>query len=205
MTKASTTNETTNWTKMAIDYGPVLAFALCFFVVQKMWHYTPDQSLITATGVLVIASVIALMAAFIIEKRLAWIPLIAALFAVFFGGLTLYFHDVRFIKMKLTAYCACMGLFLIGGEMLKKQPLKALLGSGLPLKSSAWPRFTYATGGFFAALAVVNEVVWRTQSDAVWVIFKASLFFVILGFFVVMMALFYKELELPEEKATDNQ
>jgi len=151
------------WIRHAVDYGPLLAFLIAFLVTR---------SLTTATWVLVGASAVALALGFAVERRLALMPLIAGLGALVFGGLALVFHDPRLLKIKPTVLNVAYAGFLFGGVALGKNPLKVLLGEAMHLSDAAWRTLTIRYGGYFLAAAVLNEAVWRTQSDAVWVWFK---------------------------------
>ncbi|WKL57969.1 septation protein IspZ [Asticcacaulis sp. ZE23SCel15] len=175
----------TNWVKMAIDFGAPLIFAAVFFTTKNF---------IWATAVLVAGSAIALIAGFVLEKRLAIMPLIAGVAAIIFGGLTIYLKDESFIKIKLTILNALFGAVLIGGLVMKKQPLKALLGETLKLKEAAWGKLTLYYSLFFFVVAIANEIIWRTQSNDFWVVWKASLFFVTIGFSVALTPFLMKNM-----------
>ncbi len=158
--------------KMAVDYGPLLAFGATFLVCHFLKLPNKSDALIIASGVLGAASVIALIAGFLAEKRVAWIPLVSCLITIPFSILTVVFKDPIFVKIKMTIVDALIGSLLLGGLMLKKEPLKALLGETLHLKDAAWPRLTLYYALFYYAMAGINECVWRTQSDDVWVTWK---------------------------------
>jgi intracellular septation protein len=151
------------WIRHAVDYGPLLAFLVSFLITR---------SITAATWVLVAASAIALAFGFAVERRLAPMPLIAGLGALVFGGLALVFHDPRLLKIKPTVLNIAYAGFLFGGVALRKNPLKVLLGEAMHLSDVAWRTLTVRYGACFLVLAGVNEAVWRTQSDAVWVWFK---------------------------------
>lgn len=187
-----------NYVKMVIDFGAPIAFGLTYLACIKLYKFADhNMPLLIATGVLVAASALALLAGLIFEKRVAWMPLIIGLFALLFGGLTLYTHDTRFIKMKLTFLNLAFGIALLGGLVLKKQPLKALLGDALPLKEKAWPTLTFFYGLFFLAVGVTNEIIWRTQPEGFWVAFKSSLFVVTLAFSLLLTPFLMKNMNLP--------
>lgn len=169
----------TNWTKTAIDFGPVIGFGVSFFIFRALKVGGTDATapMIWATGVLIVISIVALIAAYIIEKRVAWIPLVATLFAIPMGLMTIFFHDPVFIKVKVTVINLLIGGILAIAALMKKYPLKSLISETLRLKEEAWPKLTWLYVGFYAVMAVANEIVWRTQSDSVWVTWKmASLF-----------------------------
>ncbi|MGN6422048.1 MAG: inner membrane-spanning protein YciB [Asticcacaulis sp.] len=161
-----------NTVKLAVDYGPLIAFGLTFLVCRFLKLTDKSEPLIIASGVLGVASLFAFIGGLLLEKRIAWIPLLSALIAIPFSLLTVFFHDTVFVKIKMTIIDVLIGSVLIGGLLLKKQPLKALLGEALKLKETAWPRLTLYYALFYFAMAAINEVVWRTQSDDVWVTWK---------------------------------
>ncbi|MBO9558883.1 MAG: septation protein IspZ [Caulobacter sp.] len=151
------------WVRHAVDYGPLLAFLVGFLVTR---------SITTATWVLVVSSAVALAFGFIVERRLAPMPLIAGLGALVFGGLALVFHDPRLLKIKPTVLNIAYAVFLFGGVALGKNPLKVLLGEAMHLSDAAWRTLAIRYGAYFVVAAAINEAVWRTQPDAVWVWFK---------------------------------
>lgn len=146
-----------------VDYGGLLAFLIGYFV---------SRDIVQATWWLVGGSGIALAVGLIFERRLAPFPLIAGGAALVFGGLTLIFHDARFVKMKPSVMNAAFAIALLGGLALKKNPLKALLGSSINMPDDGWRKLTFRYGLFFAAVAGLNEAVWRTQPDDIWVVFR---------------------------------
>ena len=163
-----------NYIKMAVDYGPLIAFGLTFFACSVFKLVPKGDALIWASGALGAASVVALILGLVAEKRIAWIPLMSCLITIPFSFLTVWFHNPIFVKVKMTIVDVIIGGILIGGVLLKKQPLKVLLGETLKLKDAAWPRLTVYYGLFYLAMAAINEVVWRTQSDAFWLTWKLA-------------------------------
>lgn len=167
-----------------VDYGGLAAFMIAYFLRLRFvaagaplgWALAAGghgpRDLTAATWWLVIGSALALATGLIVERRVALMPLITGLFALVFGSLTLVFHDPRFIKIKPTATNLTLGVALLVGLALRKNPLKALIGEALPLPDDAWRTLTLRYGLFFLSMAALNEMVWRTQSDAVWVLFR---------------------------------
>ncbi len=149
--------------RMGVDYAAPIAFLAALLITHNFQ---------TATWVLVVGSFTALAIGFAVERRLAPLPLFAGLSALVFGGLTLIFHDPKFVKMKLTFVDSALAVGLIGGLMAGRNPLKSLLGDAFHLEDSAWRVLTIRYALFFAACAAANEAVWRTQSDARWGIFR---------------------------------
>ena len=155
--------QTPRWLRPAVDYGPLAAFFLTYVL----------YGLMAATAVVIGASLLALAAAWAIERRVPLIPLITAAVVALFGGLTLWLQDETFIKMKPTIVQALFAAILLGGLILKRPLLKPLLGAMMPpMSDRAWSGFTLRYALFFVAMALLNEAVWRTQSTDFWVTFK---------------------------------
>jgi intracellular septation protein len=100
------------------------------------------------------------------------VPTVGAAIVLLFGGLTIYFDNDVFFKMKPTIINVLFALILYGGILINKPLLKYLLGAALKLEEAGWKILTQRWIGFFIALAVLNEIVWRTQSTDIWVNFK---------------------------------
>ena len=151
------------WVRSAVDYGGLLAFLGTLLITRDFQK---------ATWVLMGASVAALTLGLAVERRLAPLPLLTGSAALVFGTLTLVFHDKSFVKMKLTFVDGFLTILLFGGYLLKRNPLKALMGSNLTLPDEAWRTLSVRYAFFFLASAIANEFVWRTQTDARWAIFR---------------------------------
>ncbi|MGH6947612.1 MAG: septation protein A, partial [Kiloniellales bacterium] len=150
------------WLRPLVDYGPLAAFFLGYVLAD----------LLTATAVLMAATLAVLLLSLVAEKRVPLMPLITAAVVGVFGGLTLWLQDETFIKMKPTIVQLLFALALIGGLAIGKAPLKALFGTMLQLDEPGWRKLTLRWAIFFLAMAGVNEAVWRLFSTDVWVAFK---------------------------------
>jgi intracellular septation protein len=155
-----------------VDYGGLAAWLGAFLVYWRVLGMDRSDALLQATWWLVGGSAVSLLVGWIAERRIAPIPLFAGLVALVFGSMALVFHDARFIKVKPTVTNLCFGLLMLGGVAMGKNPLKALFSGSLNLSPPAWRKLTIRYGVFFLLMAVLNEVVWRTQPDQVWVFFK---------------------------------
>ena len=191
MTEPSTagaTHKPPTWVRQVVDFGALAAFA-AVFVFFRVRGLPGSEALVHATWGLVAGSVVAVVVGLMVEKRLALMPLLVGGFALVFGVLTLVFQDDLFVKLKVTVLNGCLAIALLGGLWLKKQPLKALLGSVIPVNDHAWRVLTLRYGIYFGAVAVVNELVrsealvgWATRMGMsgvdpadVWVSFRGVL------------------------------
>ena len=151
------------WLQPAVDYGPLAVFFLVYLAAGLM----------AATAGIIAASLVALALAWTLQRRAPLIPLITAAVVALFGGLTLWLQDETFIKMKPTIVQALFAAILLIGLAFGRPLLKPLLGRMMPpMTEAAWRQFTLRYALFFIAMAVLNELVWRTQSTDFWVTFK---------------------------------
>ena len=148
--------------KILVDLGPLAVFFI---------FYTRGN-LQSAILPLMIATVIAVIFSYILEKKIPIMPTVGATIVLIFGGLTIYFDNEIFFKMKPTIINLLFAVILYGGVIIKKPLLKFLLGAALKLQDEGWKILTQRWIGFFIALAILNEIIWRTQSTDIWVNFK---------------------------------
>ena len=148
--------------KLFIDIGPLAIFFI-FYIRSDL------QSAILP---FMIATVIAVIFSYIIEKKIPIMPTVGAAIILVFGGLTIYFDNDVFFKMKPTIINLLFAGILFSGTLMNKPLLKYLLGGAIKLKEEGWSILTKRWIGFFIALAILNEIVWRTQSTDLWVNFK---------------------------------
>ena len=151
--------------KFFTDFGPLLIF---FVVYSKS-----GKNLSTAIPPLIIATIIAVLISYIVEKKIPYIPLIGGIIISIFGGLTLYFNNPIFLYMKPTIINIFFGLALAFERFFTKEHiLKKILGKSIFLSDEGWKILTIRWMLFFFSLALLNEYVWRTQSEEFWVNFK---------------------------------
>ena len=148
--------------KLLIDIGPLAVFFI---------FYTRGD-LKTAILPFMIATIIAVLFSYILEKKIPIMPTVGAAIILIFGGLTIYFDNETFFKMKPTIINLLFAGILYGGIILNKSLLRYLLGAALKLQDKGWDILTKRWIGFFIALAILNEIIWRTQTTDIWVSFK---------------------------------
>jgi intracellular septation protein len=148
--------------KLVLDIGPLILF---FAANAKFGIYA-------ATGAFMAAILIALVVSYAITRHVAVMPLVTAAIVLVFGGLTLVLHDEVFIKLKPTIIYVLFGGTLVGGLAFDKPLLGTVFDSVFHLQEEGWRKLTWRWALFFFALAILNEIVWRTQSTDFWVSFK---------------------------------
>jgi intracellular septation protein len=150
-----------------------------------------------ATAVLIVASLLAVGFGYVREHRLAWAPVVTTVIVVIFGGLTLIFKDETFIKMKPTVVYVLFAVSLWVGLLLKKPLLERLIGGGLKMDHAGWRKLEARYALFCAVMAVLNEIVWRTQTTDVWGDFKLGSIFLTFLFMATQLPMIRKHL-LPD-------
>src|SRR5215467_8962029 len=157
-----TGSPSSQYVKLAIEFGPLAAFGVSYLVGGIFW----------ATAAVMITSVVALAASWRRYGRLLPVPLMTAVLVMVFGGLTFWLNDPRFIKVKPTIINLLFAGVLIFGLMTGRPLLKLLLGEAFSRTHEGWRKLSVRWALFFLGLAGLNEVVWRNFSEASWVNFK---------------------------------
>ena len=151
--------------KFLTDFGPLTIF---FY-----YYYDSSKDLKIAIPPFIIATIIALFVIWILEKKIPKVPLISGVLITLFGGLTIYFNNPVFIYIKPTIINILFGLGLIFGKFFSNEPvLKKMMGKSISLSNEGWEILNKRWIYFFFCLAILNEIVWRTQTEEFWVNFK---------------------------------
>ena len=151
--------------KFLTDFGPLVIF---FY-----YYYDSQKDLKIAIPPFIIATIIALIIIWVLEKRIPKVPLLSGILITFFGGLTIYFNDPIFIYVKPTIINIVFALALLFGKYFTKEPiLKKIMGKSIPLSNVGWEILNKRWVYFFFGLALLNEFIWRTQSEEFWINFK---------------------------------
>ncbi len=151
--------------KFITDFGPLLIF----FII----YYNSGKNLKVAIPPLIIATIVAVVIIWFLEKKIPYIPLLGGILISLFGGLTIYFNNPIFIYMKPTIINILFGMALFFGKYFSSEPiLKKILGKSIKLNDLGWQILNIRWMYFFFFLALINELVWRTQTEEFWVNFK---------------------------------
>ena len=151
--------------KFATDFGPLLIF----FTI----YYKTENNLSAAIPPLIISTIIAIAIMYFVEKKIPYVPLIGGVIITLFGGLTLYFDNPVFIYMKPTIVNIIFaGILITSKVFFQKNFLKFFLKTAFQLQETGWDKLNFRWAYFFIFLAIINEIVWRTQPETTWVNFK---------------------------------
>jgi len=151
--------------KFLTDFGPLLIF----FVV----YFKNNHDLKIAIPPFIVATLISLVIVYILEKKIPMVPLLSGILITVFGGLTLYFNNKIFFYMKPTIINILFAAVLFFGKYFTKKPLlKIFFQNSMNLEDEGWKYLTQRWIYFFVFLALLNEIVWRTQTEIFWVNFK---------------------------------
>ena len=151
--------------KLLTDFGPLLIF----FIV----YYKGGKNLQIAIPPLIVATIIAVIVIYYLEKKIPYVPLIGAILISIFGGLTIFFKNPIFIYLKPTIINSLFAIALLIGKLsFKKNLLQLFLSGSIQLQDIGWDKLMYRWVSFFIFLAILNEIVWRTQSEEFWINFK---------------------------------
>ena len=148
--------------KLALALGPLVLF----FAANARY------GIFVATATFMVAVVVALAVSYALTRQLPIMPLVTAVIVLVFGGLTLILQDELFIKLKPTIIYLLFAGVLLGGLAFGKPLLGMVFDSVFHLTAEGWRKLTLRWAVFFLFLAVLNEIVWRTQTTDVWVSFK---------------------------------
>jgi intracellular septation protein len=199
------------WLKLALDVGPLVLF---FFANARPALFVPlfgplippaigsgeRAGIFAATAVFMVAILVALVVSYALTRRLPVMALVSAFIVLVFGGLTLFLQDETFIKLKPTIIYVLFAAVLGGGLLFRKPLLAIVFDQAFNLTDEGWRKLTQRWALFFVVLALLNELVWRTQSTDFWVAFKA---FGVMPLTFIFAALQYPLLRKHDASAKD--
>jgi len=177
------------WVRPVLEFGPLLAFFVAYGRLKDQVFTiggTEYGGFIVATALFIPLFLASMLVLWRLTGHLSRMQAVTAVLVVVFGGLSIWFNDERFFKMKPTIIYALFAGVLGVGLLRGKSYLALVMNDALPLEAEGWQILTRRLALFFALLAVANEVVWRTTSTDFWVDFKT--FGLPIAIFVFFMA-----------------
>lgn len=192
--------------KQVLELGPTLAFFLIYlrikddtFVVGGV-EYT---GFIISALIFVPILLVAMAILWAMTGKLSRMQVFTAFMVIFFGGLTAYFNDERFFKMKTSIVYGCMAVLLGIGLLRGQSYLQYVMEEFLPMEQEGWMIFTRRLCLMFFALAIANEIIWRTQSTDLWVKLETFAFPAILFVFLWVQIVGLQKYLIEEPTSTD--
>jgi intracellular septation protein len=192
--------------KQALELGPTVVFFLIYMRIKDQtfsFGGTEYSGFIVAALVLVPLLLASIFALWLLTGTLSRMQIFVAVMVVFFGGLTAWFNDERFFKMKTTIVYGVFAVILGIGLMRGRSFLEWVMAEALPMEPEGWMILTRRLALMFAGLAIANEVIWRTQSTELWVKLETFAMPAALFLFLMLQFMLLQKymIEPPDEKS----
>ncbi|KPN63509.1 Intracellular septation protein [Aliiroseovarius sp. xm-m-379] len=161
--------------KTALEYGPIVLFFVAYTFLKDQSFLvagTEYSGFVAVTALFIPVLIAATLAMWKLTGHLSKMQIVTLVLVVVFGGLSIWFNDERFFKMKPTIIYLLFAGILGFGLMRGQSYLESVLDAALPLEREGWMILTKRLALFFLGLAVANEVIWRMMSTDAWVNFK---------------------------------
>ena len=179
--------------KLGLELGPLALFFLSFRAFD----------IYVATAVMMAAVVVTLAVSYWMLRRIPIMPLVTAVIVLVFGSLTWLLHDETFVKIKPTVLYVLFAGALFFGLAFNKPILQIMFDGALHLTAEGWRKLSWRWAFFFLALALLNELVWRTQSTEHWVTFKSFGFLPLTLLFALAQAPLIARYEAKTDETSD--
>ena len=161
--------------KLVLELGPILLFFILYLRLRDQTYAiagTDYSGFIIVTAIFVPLLALTTLILYRLTGKLAKMQIATLILVIVFGGLTIWFNDERFFKMKPTMIYVLFGGALAFGLMRGQSYLQFMMDEVMPLKPEGWMILTRRITAFFFGLAILNEIIWRTMSTDAWVSFK---------------------------------
>ena len=191
------------WLKQVLELGPPLLFFVAYLYMRDETYViggTEYDGFIIAAGVFVPILLVSIGVLWGLTGRLSRMQVFTAVMVIVFGGLTVWLNDERFFKMKTTIVYAVFAGLLGIGLLQGRSYLAWVMAEFLPMTDEGWMQLTRRLTGFFAALAIGNEIVWRTMSTDAWVKIETFGFPILMFLFLWIQILSLQKHMIEEEK-----
>lgn len=163
------------WVKLVLELGPIALFFAGYVKLKDQVFViggTEYDGFIVVTALFIPLMLVTTGLLWGLTGKLSKMQIATVVLVVLFGGLSVWLNDERFFKMKPTMIYLLFGGVLGFGLLRGQSYLRAVMEEALPMQAEGWMILTRRLCAFFFALAVLNEVIWRTMSTEAWVNFK---------------------------------
>jgi intracellular septation protein len=189
--------------KIALELGPVFLFFVGYITTRGQSYSfggTEYDAFILLTAAFIPVMALATFVLWKLSGRLSKLQLVTLVMVVVFGGLTVWLNDERFFKMKPTAVYSIFALLLFIGLARGQSWLELVMEGALPLRHEGWMLLTKRLALMFAAMALANEIVWRSMSTDMWVNFRTFVLpLALFAFFMAQAKLFERYNSAPKD------
>lgn len=193
--------------KQVLELGPtILFFVIYMWIKDDTFHIlgTDYSGFIVSALVLIPILLVSIAVLWALTGKLSRMQIFTGLAVLFFGGLTAWFNDERFFKMKTTLVYGSFAVLLGIGLLRGRSYLQFVLAETLPMQPEGWMILTRRLTLGFAVLAVANEAVWRTQSTELWVKLETFAFpLALFGFLMLQIGALSRYMIEPETDDKD--
>ncbi|OIP86934.1 MAG: intracellular septation protein A [Rhodobacterales bacterium CG2_30_65_12] len=190
--------------KLALEYGPIIAFFIGYIALRDRAFSlagTEYSGFVAVTAMFIPLLALATFVQWRLSGHISKMQIATLVLVVVFGGLSIWFNDERFFKMKPTMIYLLFAGILAFGLMRGHSYLEAVMDQAMPLTREGWMVLTKRLALFFLALAVANEAIWRSMSTDAWVSFKTfGLPLSVFAFFMAQSRLFARHGTAEEDK-----
>ncbi len=156
----------------ALELGPSLIFFVLYLMMKDNTYTvmgTEYSGFIAATVAFIPVLFASMGGLWFLKGRLSPLHIFTLIMVVFFGALTVWFNSEAFFQFKTTLVYGFIASILTFGLLRGRSYLQLVMGRLLPMQPEGWMILTRRVALGFAALAVINEIVWRTMSRDAWV------------------------------------
>ncbi|MEN8660421.1 inner membrane-spanning protein YciB [Marivita sp.] len=190
------------WVKTALELGPVLGFLLAYFWFQDDIFTVGAQeysAFVAVTAVFVPVLLASMAAIWWLTGTIGRMQVFTAVVLIVMGGLTVWFNDDRFVKLKPTLIYGAFGAILGVGLLLGRSWLRYVMEELMPLQDEGWMQLTRRVTGFFFAMAVLNVAIWQYMSEQTFVLWDT------VGQMAATFAFFIAQAGLLQKYSTDEE
>ena len=177
------------WIKQILELGPPLLFFVVYLRIKDNTYTFAgieyDGFIVAAAGFVPVI-LIAMAILWRLTGKLSKIQVLTAFMVVFFGGLTVWFNNDAFFKMKTTIVYGLFALLLGIGLLRGQSWLAYVMEDMMPMRQEGWMILTRRLTFAFAGMAVANEIIWRTMSTETWVTLETFAFPIFLFAFLML-------------------
>ena len=189
--------------KLALEYGPIIAFFALYMILKDrtfMVGATEYSGFVAVTAMFIPILAIATYVQWHLTGHLSKMQIATLILVVVFGGLSIWFNDERFFKMKPTIIYLIFAGLLGASLILRRNWLELVMSEALPMRAEGWRILTLRMVALFLGLALANELVWRTMSETAWVNFKTFGLPAIMVVFFLANARLFERYGLPRDR-----